>query len=87
MKPNLTSLRIEEGIIHFLKKEIYDPSMYLDKHTNLIEAGMDSFSLLNMLMFIEKKFNVCIPQEEINETRMKSVHNLTDLIYALTKKE
>ncbi|PIP38653.1 MAG: hypothetical protein COX19_11555 [Desulfobacterales bacterium CG23_combo_of_CG06-09_8_20_14_all_51_8] len=87
MKPNLTSLWIEEAIILFLKNEIYDPSIHLDKHTNLIESGMDSFSLLNMLMFIEKKFNICIPQEEINETRMKNVQNLTDLIYDLTKKE
>jgi acyl carrier protein len=87
MKSNLMPLRIEEEIIHFLKKEIYDSSIHLDKHTNLIESGMDSFSLLSMLMFIEKKFNVCIPQEEINETRMKNVQNLSDLIYDLTKKE
>ena len=87
MKLNLTHILIEEKVILFLKKEIYDPSIHLDKHTNLIESGMDSFSLLSMLMFIEKKFNVRIPQEEINETRLKNVQNLTDLIYDLTKKE
>lgn len=86
MKSNLTHIQIEEKIIHFLKKDIYDASIHLDKHTNLIESGMDSFSLLSVLMFIEKKFNVLIPQEEITETRMKNVQNIADLIYALKKK-
>jgi acyl carrier protein len=86
MKLYITPVQIEETIVHFLKKEIYDASIHLDKHTNLIDSGMDSFSLLSVLMFIEKKFNVLIPQEEINETRMKNVQNIADLIYDLKKK-
>jgi len=87
MNSNFMHIQIEEKIIDFLKKEIYDESIHLGKHTNLIESGMDSFSLLSLLMFIEKKFNVRIPSEEITETRMKSVQNLTDLINDLTKKK
>jgi len=85
MRSDLTHIQIEVKIISFLKTEIYDASIQLNRQTNLIESGMDSFSLLSLLMFIEKTFNIVIPQEEINETRMKSVQNLADLIYDLTR--
>lgn len=78
---------IEKIIICFLKKEIYDDSVYLDNQTDLIESGMDSFALLSLLMFIEKEFDIRIPQEEINETRMKNVNHLAALVYELKEKE
>ncbi|MFO8111306.1 MAG: phosphopantetheine-binding protein [Desulfosalsimonadaceae bacterium] len=74
---------IETALLDFVRREIYDPSLAVDANTHLIEAGLDSFSLLKILVFVEKKFNLRIPEAEINEERMCSVQNISRLIHEL----
>lgn len=74
---------IETALLDFVRNEIYDPSLGIDAGTHLIEAGLDSFSLLKILVFVEKKFNLRIPEAEINEERMCSVQNIARLIHEL----
>lgn len=74
---------IEAKLLDFLRREIYDPSVGIEADTHLIEAGLDSFSLLQILIFVEKSFNLTIPEAEINEDRMRSVQHISQLIHEL----
>ncbi|MFP3980591.1 MAG: acyl carrier protein [Desulfobacterales bacterium] len=71
---------IEGALLAFLKNEIFDPGVEIRAETHLIAAGLDSFSLLRILVFIEKTFGLRIPEAEINENRMCSVKNMAGLI-------
>ncbi|MFO7860281.1 MAG: phosphopantetheine-binding protein [Desulfosalsimonas sp.] len=71
---------IESALLGFLKNEIFDPGMEIRADTHLIAAGLDSFSLLRLLVFIEKTFGMRIPEAEINEDRMFSVKTIAGLI-------
>mgnify|MGYP006291847405 CR=1 FL=1 len=71
---------VEAALLGFLKNEIFDPAVEIRAETHLIAAGLDSFSLLRILVFIEKTFGLRIPEAEINENRMSSVRNMAGLI-------
>lgn len=77
---------IETAILDFVRKEIYDPSMDINVDTHLIDAGLDSFSLLRILVFVEKQFGLLFPEEEINEERMRSVQNISRLVHELRER-
>jgi acyl carrier protein len=83
MKENSSLDYIEARLLDFIKNEIYDPSVVIEADTHLIEAGLDSFSLLKILVFVEKKFNLHIPESEINEERMCNIQNISRLIHEI----
>ena len=74
---------IEGALLGFLKNEIFDPGVEIHAETHLIAAGLDSFSLLRILVFIEKTFGLRIPEAEINEDRMSTVKTMAGLIDGL----
>ncbi|MFW5901934.1 MAG: acyl carrier protein [Thermodesulfobacteriota bacterium] len=85
MEKRLETPKIEAMLLDFLNTEIYDPSVGIKADTHLIRAGLDSFSLLKILVFIEKNFSLRIPEAEINEDRMKSIRNIARLVHELTE--
>ena len=52
----------------------------IDSATELIEYGIDSFLLLELIVGIELKYGIRIPQEDINSDTLKSVNSLKALI-------
>ena len=52
----------------------------IDSATELIEYGVDSFLLLELIVGIELKYGIRIPQEDINSETLKSVNSLKALI-------
>ena len=77
---------IIQNILGFMKNEMFDSSIDLKPDTNLFESGFDSFSLMKLLVFIEKKYNIHVPEEAITESNMQNITNFSKLIYALKKK-
>lgn len=74
---------VEARLLAWVGSEIYDASVGIEVDTNLIEGGLDSFSLLRILVFIEKTFGLRISEAEINEERMRSIESMSRLIYEL----
>jgi len=77
---------IRQDILVFMNNEIFDSSIHLEPDTNLFESGFDSFSLMKLLVFVEKKYNIHVPDEMITESNMQNITNFSELIYALKKK-
>jgi acyl carrier protein len=74
---------IEAEIVGYLHMVIFDPSVLIERDTDLLAAGLDSIALLNLLLFIEKQYGVCIPEETITEETIRNVKNIAALVYAL----
>lgn len=79
----LTQVDIESEIISYLQKTIFDPSVQLARDTDLFVAGLDSIALLMLLLFIEKRYAVTVPDETITEETIRSVKNCAELVYSL----
>lgn len=70
-------------IIDYVKKEYLEEEdeQEVDENTPLISSGIvDSFSMVSLKMFLEKKFSVKIPDEKATTEAFNSVNNIMDLL-------
>jgi acyl carrier protein len=79
---------IKKIIIDYIKKEYLeeDSGVDVNENTKLISSGIvDSFSMVSLKMFLEKKFLVKIPDEKATPEAFDSVSNIIDLLKEYTK--
>jgi acyl carrier protein len=74
--------QIKEQLISFLHNEIFDSSIQIKVDTDLFESGFDSFSLVKLLVFIEKQYSLQVPEDRLTEDTLRNVNRLSELIYA-----
>ncbi len=76
----------KKSIIDYVKKEYLEEEdeQEVDENTPLISSGIvDSFSMVSLKMFLEKKFGVKIPDEKATTKAFDSVNNIMDLLKEL----
>lgn len=68
----------------FIATEILkDPSRTLDEHETLISSGLvDSFSLVDLALFVEDTFGVQIDDTELTASVFDSIEELSAIITA-----
>ena len=74
---------IKEILIDYVKKEYLedDSDEDIDENTPLISSGIvDSFSMVSLKTFLEKKFDIKIPDEKATTEAFDSVRNILDLL-------
>ena len=85
---------MRELILAYIKKIINHKSSCLypegecscdevTEDTNLIRSGyLDSFSMVAVLVFVEKRFNIKIPEKNATSENFESVNNILRLCQA-----
>jgi acyl carrier protein len=79
---------IKKMIIDYIKREYLeeDSGMDVTENTKLISSGIvDSFSMVSLKMFLEKKFFIKIPDEKATPEAFDSVNNIIALIKEYVK--
>ena len=76
---------MKETILSYIKKEYLDEDeaddMTLDEHTPLISSGIvDSFSMVSLKRFLEKKYEVKLPDEEATPQAFDTVTTIIELV-------
>ncbi|HEC77632.1 MAG TPA: acyl carrier protein [candidate division WOR-3 bacterium] len=74
---------LKKLIIDYVKKEYLDEDAEeeIDETTPLISSGIvDSFSMVSLKTFLEKKFNIKIPDEKATTEAFDSVNNIITLL-------
>lgn len=74
---------IKKTIIDYVKKEYLDEDsdQQITEDTKLITSGIvDSFSMVSLKMFLEKKFQVKIPDDKATPEAFDSVNNIINLL-------
>ena len=74
---------VEAEIIAYLRMVIFDAAVLIERDTDLLAAGLDSIALLNLLLFLEKRYGVCIPDESITEEVIRTVKTFAALVCSL----
>jgi len=82
------SEEIKKIIIDYVKKEYLeeDSNVEVNENTKLISSGIvDSFSMVSLKMFLEKKFLIKIPDDKATPDAFDSVNNIIKLLKEFTK--
>jgi len=75
-------------IIEYVKREYLDEDsdQEITDNTKLISSGIvDSFSMVSLKMFLEKKFQIKIPDEKATPEAFDSVNNILNLLKEFNK--
>ncbi len=76
---------MKELILEYIKNEYLDEDeaddIDLNEHTKLISGGIvDSFSMVSLKRFLEKKFSISIPDEEASPQAFDTVTSIISLV-------
>ena len=82
------SAEIQQKISDFIAKQILkQPKRVIQPTEPLISGGLiDSFSLVDLALFVEDNFGVRIAASELNASTFDSIEQLTNLILSRQKK-
>jgi acyl carrier protein len=64
---------IETDLIKFLRESIVSEAREFDANTSLSSLGIDSFNLIQILLFIERRFKVSLPDAALTQENLRSV--------------
>ncbi len=81
---------MKEMILDYIKNEYLDEDeadeVQLDENTPLISSGIvDSFSMVSLKRFLEKKYNVSIPDDQATPEAFNTVSSIIDLVHRFRK--
>lgn len=68
---------IEFGLLEFVRNNILAPGLEVEADDVLKDIGVDSYSVIEMVLFIERKFGVTLPEEKLLPENLKSVRSLS----------
>ncbi len=76
---------MKEMILEYIKNEYLDEDeadeTNLDENTPLISSGIvDSFSMVSLKRFLEKKYNIAIPDDEASPQAFDTVTSIIALV-------
>jgi acyl carrier protein len=82
--------RMKEMILEYIRNEYVDEDddIDLNENTKLISGGIvDSFSMVSLKRFLEKKYNISIPDDEASPEAFDTVNSIIELVNRHTAKK
>jgi acyl carrier protein len=74
---------IIEEIKKYIEKNILSSSVKIDADTDLKSAGIDSFSTVEIILFIERKYGKSIPDDKLVPENFKTLRSLASTVNGL----
>ena len=71
---------IEQELLGFLGKHLLAKNIVCDIDTDLSSVGIDSLSTVEILLFIERRFGVMIPDEQLDRQTLRSVSTIAQSV-------
>ena len=72
------------GVRKFIETNILAPGIKLEEETNLQNAGVDSFSTVEIILFIERNYSIAIPDDQLVPENFKTLRSLARLVNKLS---
>ena len=82
-EPRTEERVVKDVILDYIRKEYLDEDedFELDEHTPLISGGIvDSFSMVSLLRFLERKYSISIPDEEASPEAFDTVASIIEVV-------
>ena len=74
---------IIEDIKKYIENNILSSDVRIDASTNLQQAGIDSFSTVEIILFIERQYGVMIPDDQLIPDNFKTLQSLAAVVQEL----
>lgn len=68
---------IDQALLTFLRSTVIEKDIEITSHTPFNQLGIDSLSIIELVLFIERRFKVVIPEDELIPENLTSVESLT----------
>jgi len=75
--PNITEEKISNDLIVFVKDNIVDKTVDLMPDTLLKSIGVDSFSVIELVLFLERKYNIQLKEKDMLAENFMSIQALS----------
>ncbi len=73
----LSYQQIAEQLCDFLKQNILTDAVEVTPQTELAQIGVDSFALMELILFLERQFDLLLPAESLTADNIASVDALS----------
>lgn len=77
MTTTMTQDEIETQLCDFLRANVLAGDVAVSAETELTSIGVDSFSLMELVLFIERRFGLELPAEALTPENIASVKALS----------
>ena len=64
----------------FIESDILDSAVKLDPDSNFQIAGIDSFSIVEIILFIQNKYQLAIPDDQLIPENFSTLRQLARLV-------
>ena len=78
---------ISEKLCAFIRESLVAHTAEFNEHSRLSEFGLDSFSLVELLLFCERSFGVIVPESHLTHENLESVATLSLCVSRLARPE
>lgn len=68
-----TQEEIQQELLQFVAENILDKSMAIDCETPFREVGVDSFSIIQIVLFIERKYKLSMTEKDLIPENLHSI--------------
>lgn len=85
MNPQNDGMTIAGQLCQFARENFVVDGVSFDENSALAEAGIDSFALVEMLLFCERAFGVRVPLSSLTRNNLASVATLARCIAELAR--
>jgi len=72
---------ISNELILFVQSNILDSTVTITPETPFSQVGLDSMSIIQLILFIERKFNVAISEKDLSPENLRSIHSLAECTF------
>jgi acyl carrier protein len=86
MKQKADVKMIRDEISNFISTNILAKGVQVNNDTILNTIGVDSFSVIEIILFIERKFGVIIPDESLVPENLKTVEAIANCTFYYLQK-
>ncbi len=71
---------LEQTVLHIVRDDILETNEDFTTTTPLLESGLDSFSLTQLLLAIEEETGIWIDESHLTREHLENVETLTDCL-------
>lgn len=73
-------ITIEKSIIQFLQNNILAENVEITNSTVLNEIGIDSYSIVEIVLFIERQYGFVIPDDDLKPENFRTVSSVAIIV-------
>jgi len=78
---NITTAEISQNLCKFISENLVAPGVIVEAESPLELLGLDSFSIIEIILFIERRYGLTLPDMELTKENIYSPSSLANCIF------